>query len=107
LDKATSDFSLFLGSSPNGTVDLESQNIHYNMIDCLLLSGASKSQLVLYGTSFANATQKLPPGCSTPVVPKIVNPELDKCKKGNDMIESIVKSVVNNSKEDLFAKSEL
>lgn len=63
--------------------------------------------MVLYGNSFNQATQKLPPGCTTPIVPKIVNPELDKCKKGNDLIESLVKSVISNEKTQLFDPSDL
>ena len=105
----SNEFFQFLGDfqsqgsqSPQG-----SQNIHYVIISCLEESGASKSQLVLYGNSFQTATQQLPPGCSTPIVPKVVNPELDKCKKGNDMIESLVKTVISNQTASMFTPQDL
>lgn len=107
LDASSSDFLQFVGSSVQTLVAGDSQNLHYVIINCLLESGASKSQLVLYGNSFQSATQKLPPGCTTPIVPKVVNPELDKCKKGNDLIESLVKSVISNEKVQLFDASDL
>lgn len=63
--------------------------------------------MVLFGNNFANAKNRLPLGCSAPIIPIPENPEVDKCKKGNDLIEFAVKSVIKSEEISLFDPSEM